>query len=68
MLDENNVEEYILDRIKKVYIRFDDDIEVKLEHITEYDIDLEMQKYKPTSYSLTNRLIFYLSKNSLLSS
>ena len=36
--------------------------DVRIKVANEYDIDLEMQKYKPTSYSLTNRLIFYLSK------
>ena len=41
VITENNVNEYILDRIKKVYIGFDDNIEVELNNIIEYDIDLD---------------------------
>lgn len=37
---ENNVKNFILDRIKNVYIGFDDNIEVKLDAIIDFDIDL----------------------------
>lgn len=38
---EDNVKVYILDRINKVYIGFDDNTEVELNQITEHDIDLD---------------------------
>lgn len=37
---ENNVKNFILDRIKNVYIGFNDNVEVKLNSITDFDIDL----------------------------
>ena len=36
------------------------DVRLKVADI--YDIDLEMQKYKPYSYSLIDRLVYYLGK------
>lgn len=38
---ENNAKEYFIDRIQNVYIGFDDNVEVKLNQIVEYDIDLD---------------------------
>ena len=37
---ENNVKQYILDKINKVYIGFNDNTEVKLDAIEEFYIDL----------------------------
>lgn len=49
---ENNV--HILDRIKKVYIGFDDNTEVQLDQIINYDIDLDKIEY--SIIKLTNAL------------
>ena len=38
---ENNVKQFVLDRINKVYIGFDDNVEVSLDQIIDYDIDLD---------------------------
>ena len=37
-------------------------LDVRLKVADKYDIDLEMQKYKPHNYSLIDRLIYYLGK------
>ena len=37
---DNNIDQFILLDLNKVYITFDDDSEVKLNNITDYDIDL----------------------------
>ena len=51
---ENNINEYILDRIKKVYIGFDDNTEVKLDNVVEYDIDLD--NFDMSIIEITNAL------------
>ena len=38
---ENNVKQYILHTINNVYIGFNDNVEVVLNQITEFDIDLD---------------------------
>lgn len=42
---ENNVRQFILKQIESVYIGFDDNIEVKLSNIVDYDIDLNRTSY-----------------------
>ena len=49
---ENNVKQYILHRIEKVYIGFDDNTEVVLKDVAEYDIDLDKNEY--STIELTN--------------
>ena len=51
---ENNINEYILNRIKNVYIGFDDNVEVKLDQISDYDINLD--KIDSSIIELTNIL------------
>lgn len=51
---ENNFKQFALDRINKVYIGFDDNVEVKLEHVIDYDIDLDKIEY--STIELTNSL------------
>lgn len=51
---ENNVNEYVLDRIKNVYIGFDDNTEVKLNQIVDFNIDLD--NIDISTISLTNAL------------
>lgn len=51
---ENNVKEYILDKIKDVYIGFNDNVEVRLNQIIDYDIDLNNEH--DSTISFTNAL------------
>jgi len=52
MTAENNTEQFVLDDINTVYIGFDDNTEVKLDKIIEYDIDLD--KIEHSFIELTN--------------
>lgn len=52
---KNNEKQFILDEIKAVYIGFDDNTEVKLNRITEYDIDLD--KIEESFIELTNAAV-----------
>ena len=49
---ENNVEKFILESIKTVCIGFDDNTEVTLRAIVDYDIDLD--KIESSTIGLTN--------------
>lgn len=49
---EDNVKNYILSHIKYVYIGFDDNTEVMLPGVKEYDIDLDKVDY--STIELTN--------------
>ena len=52
VITENNVKNFILDKICKVYIGFDDNIEVKLDSIIDYDLDLD--KIECSTIGFTN--------------
>ena len=51
---ENNAKQFALDRIKKVYIGFDDNIEVTLNYIKDYNIDLD--RIDCSTIEITNAL------------
>jgi hypothetical protein len=51
VITDNNVKQFILDRIDKVYIGFNDNIEVTLKHITDYDIDLDKIEYSTIEFA-----------------
>lgn len=38
---ENNIKAYFIDRVNKIYIGFDDNAEVELNQIMDYDLDLD---------------------------
>ena len=38
---ENNIKQFILNRINRVYIKFSDDVEIKLDKIIDYDLDID---------------------------
>ena len=48
---ENNVKQYVLYRVNNVYIGFDDNIEVKLDQVTEFDIDLDSIDYSTIRFT-----------------
>ena len=48
---ENNVKEYVLNRIENVHIGFNDNAEITLNHITEYNIDLDSIDYSTISFA-----------------
>lgn len=51
---ERNIKEFILHKINKVFIGFDDNIEVELNNIVDYDIDLDNIEY--STIGVTNFL------------
>lgn len=51
VITDNNVKQFILDRIDKVYIGFNDNIEVTLKHITDYNIDLDKIEYNTIEFT-----------------
>ena len=48
---ENNGKEFILCKIESVHIGFDDNTEVKLSNIVDYDIDLNRGNYSTISFT-----------------
>lgn len=54
VITKDNVKQFIFDKIQRVYIGFDDNTKVKLEQISEFDIDLD--KFGTSTIEVTNGL------------